>query len=98
MRSRRRSATIGLYLWRLVKPLANRSSPTSTQGAGLVDRIKRRRTPLRRANHFVVDARIVGRILPRIFVEDGRVDVRVQYCQLLFAKIKHMWSAHDAPS
>jgi hypothetical protein len=62
----------------------------------LVDRIKHRITPLRMAKHFVVDARLVGRILPSILVKDDRVDVRVQYCQFPFSRSKRMWSVHRA--
>ena len=48
------------------------------------------------AKYFAADTRFVGRILPRIFIKDGRVDVRVQYRQFLFAKTKRMWSVHGA--
>lgn len=62
----------------------------------LVGRIKHRSTPLGMAKHFTVGTRFVGRILPSILVKDGRVNVRVQYCQFLFTKTKRMWSVHGA--
>jgi hypothetical protein len=48
------------------------------------------------AKHFAVDTRFVGGIRPRIFVKDGRVELRVQYRQFLFAGNKDMWSVHGA--
>ena len=40
------------------------------------------------AKHFARDARFVGRILPRIFVKDGRVEIRVHCCRFPLAIVK----------
>src|SRR6266568_5232874 len=51
--------------------------------------------PLQRAKHFAIETRFVGRVLPRVFVQDRRVEPRVQYGQFLLAEIKRMCRVHD---